>query len=234
MNPPARWYSDSLSNCEHSAISYVLPQLFNDRSTGRPQYHMLHATDHPSAVSFMRWGKAAVRTATRTRIFQDWNQIHKRPCRPTRRPPRTTRSCTGTRTQPTRLALLCCSGMTWARPSEPQRHPLVVDAVPDPARSSDLVLPLLHFDAIDPVRAARALQRMLSAAALARLSRKRLPSRPRARRRVAAELFPSLRRSIVRVADVPPAGARRRGRRDRADVASALDDWDQNAIAVGH
>ena len=36
---------------------YVLPQLFNDRSTGRPQYHMLHATDHPSAVSFMRWAK---------------------------------------------------------------------------------------------------------------------------------------------------------------------------------
>lgn len=36
---------------------YVLPQLFNDRSSGRPQYHMLHATDHPSAVSFMRWAK---------------------------------------------------------------------------------------------------------------------------------------------------------------------------------
>ena len=36
---------------------YVFPQLFNDRSTGRPQYHMLHATDHPSAVSFMRWAK---------------------------------------------------------------------------------------------------------------------------------------------------------------------------------
>lgn len=36
---------------------YVLPQRFNDRTTGRPQYHMLHATDHPSAVSFMRWAK---------------------------------------------------------------------------------------------------------------------------------------------------------------------------------
>ena len=36
---------------------YVLPQLFNDRSSGRPQYYMLHATDHPSAVSFMRWAK---------------------------------------------------------------------------------------------------------------------------------------------------------------------------------
>lgn len=36
---------------------YVVPQLFNDRFTGRPQYHMLHATDHPSAVSLMRWAK---------------------------------------------------------------------------------------------------------------------------------------------------------------------------------
>lgn len=36
---------------------YVLPQQFNERPTGRPQYHMLHATDHPSAVSFMRWAK---------------------------------------------------------------------------------------------------------------------------------------------------------------------------------
>ena len=36
---------------------YVFPQLFNDRSRGRPQYHMLHATDHPSAISFMRWAK---------------------------------------------------------------------------------------------------------------------------------------------------------------------------------
>ena len=36
---------------------YVLPQQINDPYSGRPQYHMLHATDHPSAVSFMRWAK---------------------------------------------------------------------------------------------------------------------------------------------------------------------------------
>ena len=36
---------------------YVLPQLIKDPITGRPQYHMIHATDHPSAVSFMRWAK---------------------------------------------------------------------------------------------------------------------------------------------------------------------------------
>ncbi len=36
---------------------YVVPQLFNDPRTRRPQYHMVHATDHPSAISFMRWAK---------------------------------------------------------------------------------------------------------------------------------------------------------------------------------
>ena len=36
---------------------YVLPQLIKDPRTGSPQYHMIHATDHPSAISFMRWAK---------------------------------------------------------------------------------------------------------------------------------------------------------------------------------
>ena len=36
---------------------YVLPQQINDSRTGRPQYHMIHVTDHPSAISFMRWAK---------------------------------------------------------------------------------------------------------------------------------------------------------------------------------
>ena len=36
---------------------YVLPQLIKNPETGMPQYHMIHATDHPSAVSFMRWAK---------------------------------------------------------------------------------------------------------------------------------------------------------------------------------
>lgn len=38
---------------------YVLPQLFIDRATSRPQYHMIHATDHPSAISLMRWAKSS-------------------------------------------------------------------------------------------------------------------------------------------------------------------------------
>ena len=170
----------------------------------------------------------------KTRIFQDWNRIHKRPYRPARWRPRATRPRIGAPVPPARLALLFCSGMARAHPGEPQRHPLVVNAVPDSARSGDLVLPLLHFDAIDPVSAARALQRMLSATALARLSRNRLPSCPRARRRVAAELFPSLCGRIVRKADVPAAGARRRGDATASRRRRVLDDWDRDAIAVGH
>ena len=36
---------------------YVVPQLIRDPADGRPHYHMIHATDHPSAISFMRWAK---------------------------------------------------------------------------------------------------------------------------------------------------------------------------------
>ena len=36
---------------------YVIPQLIKDPAGGRPQYHMIHATDHPSAISLMRWAK---------------------------------------------------------------------------------------------------------------------------------------------------------------------------------
>ena len=38
---------------------YALPQLIRDPITRRPQYQMFHATDHPSAVSFMRWAKSS-------------------------------------------------------------------------------------------------------------------------------------------------------------------------------
>lgn len=36
---------------------YVIPQLIKDPASGRPQYFMYHATDHPSAISLMRWAK---------------------------------------------------------------------------------------------------------------------------------------------------------------------------------
>lgn len=38
---------------------YVIPQVVRDPESNRPQYHMLHATDHPSAVTLMRWAKRA-------------------------------------------------------------------------------------------------------------------------------------------------------------------------------
>ena len=36
---------------------YVVSQLIKSPDDGRPQYHMIHATDHPSAISLMRWAK---------------------------------------------------------------------------------------------------------------------------------------------------------------------------------
>ena len=36
---------------------YVVSQLIRSPDDGRPQYHMIHATDHPSAISLMRWAK---------------------------------------------------------------------------------------------------------------------------------------------------------------------------------
>ncbi len=39
---------------------YVIPQPIRDPDTGRPQYHMFHATDHPSAISLMRWTKKKI------------------------------------------------------------------------------------------------------------------------------------------------------------------------------
>ncbi len=45
-------YCDRL---EDLGYQYVLPQLI--KSDAGPQYYMIHATDHPAAVEFMRWAK---------------------------------------------------------------------------------------------------------------------------------------------------------------------------------
>ena len=37
--------------------TYVSHQPIKDRASGRIQYHMIHATDHPSAESLMTWAK---------------------------------------------------------------------------------------------------------------------------------------------------------------------------------
>ena len=55
--PASALVSRFVKQLRNLGYQYVVPQLFNDPHTGRPQYHMVHATDHPSAVSFMRWAK---------------------------------------------------------------------------------------------------------------------------------------------------------------------------------
>ena len=47
---------------------YVHPQLIVDPATERPQYYMIHATDHPSAVSFMRWAKRSTDRVEKLRL----------------------------------------------------------------------------------------------------------------------------------------------------------------------
>jgi hypothetical protein len=32
-----------------------VPHPIRDPGTNRVQYHMIHATDHPAAIEFMRW-----------------------------------------------------------------------------------------------------------------------------------------------------------------------------------
>ena len=55
--PPSALVARFADQLRGLGYQYVLPQLINDATTGRPQYHMIHATDHPSAISFMRWAK---------------------------------------------------------------------------------------------------------------------------------------------------------------------------------
>ena len=55
--PPGTLVARFADQLRELGYQYVLPQLINDASTGRPQYHMIHATDHPSAISLMRWAK---------------------------------------------------------------------------------------------------------------------------------------------------------------------------------
>ncbi len=55
--PPSALVARFADELRGLGYQYVLPQLINDATTGRPQYHMIHATDHPSALSLMRWAK---------------------------------------------------------------------------------------------------------------------------------------------------------------------------------
>lgn len=86
----------------------------------------------------------------------------------------------------------------------------VIDAVPDPAGSRDLVLPLLHGRPIDDARGQTSLERVLAIVPLPRLLSDPLPCGARAPRRSGTEPIPSLNRRPVAVAEVPavPSGWR--------------------------
>ena len=99
--------------------------------------------------------------------------------------------------------------MARSRLCEPHLLPGVFNAIPDPARSRDFVLPLIHLNAVDQARATRALQRVLPGTAMARLSCQCIPSGPRIGRRLAADTHPTFCGCIVCVADIPSARMRR-------------------------
>lgn len=64
---------------------------------------------------------------------------------------------------------------TGRRVSEPDGVVFVVDAVPEPASTSHLVLPLLHLEAVDDARGQTSFQRMLSIGPVPRLSGDAVP-----------------------------------------------------------
>lgn len=55
INAYARRYAERLR--EDLGYGFAVPQLIKDPATGRPQYFMIHASDHPAAFTFMRWAK---------------------------------------------------------------------------------------------------------------------------------------------------------------------------------
>ena len=52
--------------------TWAIPQIIRDPGSGRPQYYMIHASDHDAAVSFMRFAKRAASPASETiEMFKD-------------------------------------------------------------------------------------------------------------------------------------------------------------------
>lgn len=63
-------YCDQLADLGYV---YVYPQQIIDPASGRPQYWMIHATDHPAAESFMRWAKRTSAPSLRVELTGvDW------------------------------------------------------------------------------------------------------------------------------------------------------------------
>lgn len=59
---------------EDLGYGYAHPQIINDPATGQPQYYMVHATDHPAALDFMRWAKEKSMYFDETPSFPDFEQ----------------------------------------------------------------------------------------------------------------------------------------------------------------
>jgi hypothetical protein len=118
---------------------------------------------------------------------------------------------------------------------QPRGAVFVVDAVPEPPGTGNLVLPLLHRRAVDGPAPKAASKRMLPGVALAWIARDPLPRRSGVRRRHSAQLRPSGYRAARRVSEVPPSGSRRR-RDALPSLRHALrGGWpDSGAIGISH
>jgi len=56
-NRRPHWYAERFAERLISEFGYGLARsiTIRDPKSGRPQYHMVHASDHPAAHDFMRW-----------------------------------------------------------------------------------------------------------------------------------------------------------------------------------
>ncbi len=105
---------------------------------------------------------------------------------------------------------LCHLGMAGDRISQPHRTVRVVNAVPEPAGSGHLVLPLLHGRAVDEAAPQAASKRMLPCIPLTRIARDPLPRSSAVGGCGSAHIRPSGYRFAGRVSEVPLSRSRRR------------------------
>ena len=119
--------------------------------------------------------------------------------------PRRRSAITSSSSRSLAVRLLRCLWVTNAGVCHPHGLAVVVDAVPDPPAGSDLVLPLLHLDAVDGTFAQRAPETMLPRVRVPRLARDSLPSGAGVGRSRRADLLPPLHSVIGCESEVPAA-----------------------------
>ena len=107
---------------------------------------------------------------------------------------------------------LRCFGVADHGVHEPHGPAVVVDAVPKPSTSGDLVLPLLHRSTRDLASSQVTSQRVLALRTRPGIVGQFLPSDPGVGRSGCTDLLPPQDRCACRVSEVPPR--RRRRRRD--------------------